>query len=136
MTRFLKLYAIGLPVFLLIDFVWLRLIARSFYQDQMGHLLRADVIWAAAVLFYLLFVVGIVLLAVWPALEHRSLPRAIWSGALLGLVAYAAYDLTNLAVLEGFPVIVAMVDMAWGAVLCASVSVITFLVARRLGMAS
>lgn len=129
-TRFLKLYAIALPVFLVIDFVWLRLIARQFYQNQLGHLLRSDVNWLAAVLFYLLFVVGIVLLAVWPALEQRSLARAAWLGALLGLVAYAAYDLTNLALLAGFPAVVAVVDLAWGAVLCASVSVITYLAAR------
>lgn len=129
-TRFLKLYAIALPVFLVIDFVWLRLIARQFYQNQLGHLLRSDVNWLAVVLFYLLFVVGIVLLAVGPALERRSLARAVWLGALLGLVTYAAYDLTNLAVLAGFPAVVAVVDLAWGAVLCASVSVITYLAAR------
>jgi uncharacterized membrane protein len=130
LLKFLKLYAIALPTFLVIDFIWLKFVARSFYQAQIGHLMRTDVNWIAAGVFYLLFVVGIVVLAVWPALERGRLARAISLGALLGLVAYAAYDLTNLAVLEGFPLMVAVVDMAWGAVLCATVSTITYSIAR------
>jgi uncharacterized membrane protein len=129
--NFLKLYAIALSAFLVIDFIWLKFIARSFYRAQLGHLLRSEVNWGAAIAFYLLFVVGIVVLVVGPAIERRSLKQALLLGALLGLVAYAAYDFTNLAVLEGFPLTVALVDVAWGAVLCASVSGITYLVASR-----
>jgi uncharacterized membrane protein len=69
--NFLKLYAIALPTFLVIDLVWLGLVARSFYQNQIGHLMRANVNWVAAIAFYLLFVVGIVVLVVWPAIEFR-----------------------------------------------------------------
>jgi len=94
---FLKLYIVAVVTFFIIDLVWLGVVARSFYQNQMGHLMRADVNWAAAIVFYLVFVVGIVVLAVWPAVERQSLGRAIALGALLGLVTYAAYDLTNLA---------------------------------------
>jgi uncharacterized membrane protein len=126
MNQFFRLYAIALPTFLVIDLVWLGLLARSFYQDQMGHLMRADVNWAAAFIFYLIFVVGIVVFVVWPALEGRSLARALALGALFGLVTYAAYDLTSLAVMEGFPLKMALVDLCWGAVLCASVSGITY----------
>jgi uncharacterized membrane protein len=122
----LKLYAVALPVFLVIDLVWLGVVARSFYQTRLGHLMRPNVNWTAALVFYLLFVVGIVVLAVWPAIERQSFMRALLLGALLGLVTYAAYDLTNLAVLEGFPLGVALVDIVWGAVLCASVSAITY----------
>lgn len=124
---FLKLYAIALPTFLVIDLVWLGVVARSFYQAQLGHLMRSDVNWIAAVAFYLLFVVGIVVLVVWPAIERQSLTRAILLGGLLGVVTYSAYDLTNLAVLDGFPLVVALVDVAWGAVLCGGVSAITYL---------
>jgi len=131
-TNFLKLYAVALPVFLVIDMIWLGVVARSFYQSQMGHLMRAQVNWVAAIVFYLLFVAGIVVLAVWPALERQSLAHALALGALLGLVSYAAYDLTNLATLEGFPLTVALVDLAWGAVLCATVSAITYRVSLRL----
>lgn len=128
LSTFLKLYAIALPTFLVVDLVWLGFVARSFYQDKLGHLLRADVNWYAAIVFYLLFVVGMVILVVWPAVERQSLTRAILLGALLGLVTYAAYDLTNLATMSGFPTVVAIVDMMWGAVLCATVCTVTYLV--------
>ena len=129
---FLKLYAVALTAFLIIDLIWLGVVARSFYQAQMGHLMRANVNWTAAIVFYLIFVSGIVVLVVWPAIERQSLTHAIVLGALLGLVTYAAYDLTNLATLEGFPLTVAVVDMVWGAVLCATVSSITYLTSVRL----
>lgn len=131
-TEFFKLYAVALVTFLVIDLIWLGVVARSFYRDQLGHLLRADVNWAAAMAFYVIFVAGIVVLVVGPAVEQQSLLRAVALGALLGLVTYAAYDLTNLATLKGFPAAVAAVDLAWGAVLCATVSAITYAAATRL----
>ena len=132
MSDFFKLYAVALTAFLIIDLIWLGVVARSFYQAQMGHLMRANVNWAAAILFYLIFVAGIVVLVVWPAIEQKSLAQAIVLGAVLGLVTYAAYDLTNLATLEGFPITVAIVDLVWGAVLCSTVSAVTYLVSAKL----
>ena len=126
----LRLYLIALPTFLVIDALWLGVLARSFYQAQLGHLMRPQVNWLAATAFYLVFVLGIVVLAVWPAIERQSLGHAILLGAQL--VAYAAYDLTNLAVLDGFPIVVALVDMAWGAILCASVSAVSYVLGARL----
>jgi uncharacterized membrane protein len=131
-SSFFRLYAVAITVFLMIDLLWLGVVARSFYQAQMGHLMRANVNWMAAVLFYLVFVSGIVVLVVFPALDRQSLTQAVVLGALFGLVTYAAYDLTNLATLEGFPVTVAIVDLVWGTVLCASVSAVTYLVGVRL----
>jgi uncharacterized membrane protein len=132
LSSFLKLYAVAVVTFLVVDLIWLGVLARSFYQEQLGHLLRANVNWAAAFVFYAIFVGGIVVLAVWPAVERQSLTHAVLLGALLGLVAYAAYDLTNLATLEGFPVTVAVVDLIWGSVLCATVSAVTYLASFRL----
>ena len=131
-TIFLKLYAIAIVTFFIIDLTWLGIVARSFYQEQMGHLIRASVNWSAALVFYAVFVVGIVVLAVWPAVEKQSLGHAVVLGALLGLVTYAAYDLTNLATLDGFPFKVVLVDMIWGTVLCATVSGITYLASTRM----
>ncbi|MFC1660692.1 DUF2177 family protein [Gemmatimonadota bacterium] len=131
-SSLLKLYAVALPTFLVIDLVWLGFIARSFYRTHLGHLMRANVNWVAAVVFYLVFVAGIVVLVVWPAIEQQSLVRALSLGALFGLVTYAAYDLTNLAVLEGFSLKIALVDLLWGTVLCAGVSAITYSVWARL----
>ena len=130
-SLFLKLYAVAFVTFMAIDLVWLGVVARSFYRAQLGPLMRPDVNWVAAVLFYLVFVAGIVVLAVWPAIERGSLAQAMALGALFGLVTYAAYDLTNLATLEGFPVRMVVVDMLWGTVLCTSISTITYLAAAR-----
>jgi uncharacterized membrane protein len=123
---------VAVATFLIIDLVWLGVVAKSFYQRQIGHLLRPDVNWAAAFAFYLIFVAGIVVLVVWPAVERQSLSHAVILGAVLGLVTYAAYDLTNLATLEGFPLTVAIVDLVWGSVLCATVSTVTYLASSRL----
>ena len=132
LTDFFKLYGVAVVTFLIIDMIWLGLVARSFYQAQMGHLMRANVNWAAAGVFYLVFVAGIVILAVRPAIENQSLTQALVLGAVLGLVTYAAYDLTNLATLEGFPLTVALVDLVWGTVLCSTVSAVTYLASRVL----
>jgi uncharacterized membrane protein len=129
---FFKLYAVAFVTFLVVDLIWLGVVARAFYQNHMGHLMRANVNWAAAIAFYAIFVCGIVVLVVWPAIERQSLGRALLYGVIFGLVTYAAYDLTNLATLEGFPMKVAIVDLAWGMVLCATISSITFLAWTRL----
>jgi len=131
MTEFFKLYGVAVVTFLIVDMIWLGFVARSFYQAQMGHLMRANVNWAAAIVFYLVFVAGVVILAVRPAIENQSLTQAVVLGAVLGLVTYAAYDLTNLATLEGFPLTVALVDLVWGTVLCSSVSTITYLASTK-----
>ena len=94
--------------------------------------MRAQVNWAAAMGFYLVFVLGIVMLVVWPAMERDSLGQALLLGALFGLVTYAAYDLTNLATLEGFPPLMVVVDLIWGMALCTGISSITYLASTRI----
>lgn len=128
-----KLYLIALPVFFAIDMVWLGLVAKGFYRQQIGDLMRSPVNWTAAIVFYLLFILGLVVFVITPAMERDSWVRALGYGALFGLIAYATYDLTNLATLRGWPVAVTVVDLIWGAVLAASVSVITYAIATRLG---
>ena len=131
MTTFIKLYLIAIPVFFVIDILWLGLVARGFYQDQIGPLLRDKVNWGAAVAFYLVFLAGVVVFVVLPAVERQSLQHALVYGALFGLVTYAAYDLTNLAVAKDWPLAVTLVDMAWGTVLTATVSGVTYWIAQR-----
>ena len=125
-------YAATLLAFLALDFLWLGAVARGFYRDQMGHLMRADVRWLPAFAFYALFVGAILVFVVLPAVERGSLGRAASLGAFFGLVTYATYDLTNLAVLQGFRTQLALVDMAWGTVLCTLVSMAGYAVATRL----
>ncbi|QQR77176.1 MAG: DUF2177 family protein [Candidatus Moraniibacteriota bacterium] len=131
---FIKLYAIALPVFLAIDMLWLGVVAKGFYAKQIGSLLKPDVNWTAAILFYLLFIVGLVVFIITPAIEKGSWTHALLFGALFGLVCYATYDLTNLAVAKDWPLLVTMVDLVWGAVLAASVSTITYFIAIKTGL--
>lgn len=131
----LKLYLIALPVFMALDGLWLGVVARRFYRDRIGWLLADKPDWLAAGLFYLLFVAGILFFVVQPALDKVSWRHALFAGAFFGLVTYAAYDLTNQALTRDWPVLVTVVDLAWGATLCATVAVATFAVARKLGVA-
>jgi len=97
---FLKLYFIALPVFFAIDMVWLGLVAKNFYAKYLGFLMTPNVNWVAALVFYLLFIVGLVLFVISPALEKQSWTHALFMGALFGLISYATYDLTNLATIK------------------------------------
>lgn len=128
---FLKLYGIALPVFFAIDMLWLAVVARSFYQNQIGFLMKTEVNWTAAIIFYLLFLVGLVVFVIEPAVAKKEWLQALGRGALFGLITYATYDLTNLAALKDWPFTVVWVDMIWGTVLAASVSVITYTIAVR-----
>jgi uncharacterized membrane protein len=131
---FLKLYCIALPIFFAVDMVWLGVAAKNFYAKHIGFLMKANVNWAAAILFYLLFIGGLVVFVVTPALEKGSWVRALLFGALFGLITYATYDLTNLATLKDWPLVVTVVDLIWGTVLAASVSVATYAVAKKIGL--
>jgi uncharacterized membrane protein len=128
---FIKLFLIALPVFFAIDMVWLVLVAKKFYQDQIGFLMRPDINWAAAIIFYLLFIAGLVTFVISPAVEKHSWSHAVLFGSFFGLLTYATYDLTNLATMKDWPLAVTIVDLIWGSVLAASVSVITYLIASK-----
>ncbi len=131
---FTKLYLIALPVFFAIDMVWLGLVAKNFYAKQLGYLMKSAPNWSAAIIFYLIFVVGLVVFVIAPAVESNSLQKAILLGALFGLISYATYDLTNFATIKDWPLIVTMIDLVWGTVVAASVSGITYFIASKLGL--
>lgn len=124
---FLTLYVMSVPVFFAIDMVWLGLVAKNFYRSQLGDLL-GDVQWPAAIIFYLVFLVGLTIFAIYPAAEKSSVQYGLVYGALFGFFTYATYDLTNLATLRHWPLSVSLVDMAWGAVLGGTVAAVTVLV--------
>lgn len=126
-------YAAAAVAFLAADALWLGFIARDFYRSQLGELMSPNPNLVAAAAFYALYVVGVVYFAVQPALAAGSWTTALVSGALLGLVAYGTYDLTNLAVTRGFPTAMALVDMAWGAVLTAISATVAYAAARTFG---
>ena len=132
LTRTAIVYAVTLPIFFAIDLVWLGVVAKNFYGPRIGHLLSAQVNWTAAILFYLVFITGIVFFAVRPALEVHSAVRALTHGALFGFVAYATYDLTNQATMRDWPAIVTVVDLVWGSVLSGSVAYLSYQVSSRI----
>lgn len=129
---FIKLFFIALPVFVVIDLTWLVLVARNFYKEHIGFLMRPDINLYAAIIFYLLFIAGLIVFVITPAKEMHSWSHALLYGALFGLITYATYDLTNLATVKGWPVLVTIVDLIWGTVLAGSVSVITYFLSEKL----
>jgi len=122
------LYLVCLGTFLAVDFFWLGIVARNFYRRELGELMAESTNWFAAVVFYLLFVVGIIVFVVNPSIEKGSLARTIGLGFLFGIITYATYDLTNLATLAGWSLRVTGVDLLWGGVLSAIVSTVGYLV--------
>jgi len=132
MMKYLKLYLVSLAAFFAIDMLWLGLVARSFYQQYLGFLIAPSPNWFAAIIFYLLFVVGILVFVVLPGLKANLLKTTLLRAALYGLITYATYDLTNLATLKDWPALLSMVDMLWGTALSVSVSYISFMTGKRL----
>lgn len=124
---YVKLYLATLAAFFVIDMLWLGLIARTFYRKYLGYIMTPNVNWGAAILFYLLFIVGILVFVVLPGLESGSLQNTLLRAALFGLVTYATYDLTNLATLKDWPLTVTIVDLLWGMVLSTAVSYVGFI---------
>jgi len=118
--QWLAAYLCALVCFLLLDASWLTLMGSRLYQPALGSLMSVDVDWLAAALFYVIYLVGILVFAIAPALEAGRAGSALGRGALLGLVAYATYDLTNQSTLQGWPWTVTLADMAWGAVVSGS----------------
>lgn len=126
MAQFFKLYGIAFVLFLVIDLIWLGLIAKNLYQNQIGTLLKTNTNWTAAIFFYLLFIGGLVFFAIQPSITSATLWKAMLYGALFGFMTYATYDLTNLATLEGWPIQITIIDLLWGSFLGASVSSLTY----------
>jgi len=129
---FLKLYLIAFVVFFVIDIIWLSLIAKDLYARYLGYLMAENVRWIAAIVFYLLFIAGLVVFVIQPAVLSGSWSEALVRGLFFGLVTYATYDLTNLATVRDWPLLITAVDLVWGTFLGGSVSLITFFVSRLL----
>jgi uncharacterized membrane protein len=130
--QLLIIYLITLAIFFLIDMVWLGVVAKGFYRRHLGSMLSPKVNWPAAILFYLLFIVGLIVFAIRPALAGGEPLKALFLGALLGLISYATYDLSNLATLKDWPLIVTIVDLVWGTVLGGAVSLVSAVFGRGL----
>jgi uncharacterized membrane protein len=126
------LYLITLAVFFVIDMIWLGFVAKDFYRKHLGSMLSPKINWAAALLFYMVFIAGLLIFVIRPALAQGEPLKALLLGGLFGLISYATYDLSNLATLKDWPVIVTFVDLVWGTTLGGLVSLSGALLGRWL----
>ncbi|KND50323.1 MAG: hypothetical protein AB198_01970 [Parcubacteria bacterium C7867-003] len=125
--NFILSYIATLIPLAILDSIWLLGIGKGFYAKHMSFLF-GKINLIPAVVFYPVYALGILLLAIWPAVTASSWTEALWRGALLGLVSYGAYDLTNQATIPNWPTIMTLVDMAWGMVVTALTSVIAYFI--------
>ena len=128
-------YLIALVVFLALDALWLGIVARSFYMSRIGELILDQPRWGIAVIFYALYVVGLVYFAIMPGLAAGSTGTAALNGALFGFFSYLTYNATNLSTLEGYDAVVAAVDTGWGTMLGATVAGVTVVLMGLFGLA-
>lgn len=128
----IRTYFIALGVFFLIDIIWLLVVSRKLYQKELGFLMSDRPNWIAAILFYLVFMVGVVFFVINPALEKDSWKYALFAGMLFGLITYSTYDLTNLATVKNWPLKITIIDLIWGTSLGGIVPLITFSITKAL----
>jgi len=125
-------YGIVLVIFFLIDMVWLGLIAKNLYAKYLGYLMAPNINWAAALIFYMIFILGLLVFIIQPALLEKDILKLILTAALFGLVTYATYDLTNLATVKDWPLLITFVDLAWGMSLSVLVSTLSYFILLKL----
>lgn len=130
--NYAALYGITLISFILLDSIWLGLIAKNLYATELKHLMTNQVKWGAAVLFYLLFIVGLIYFVIAPTLKSGGTHHLILAGALFGLVTYATYDLTNYATIKIFPLKIVVLDLMWGTFLSSAVSFVAYQIYSKL----
>ena len=119
-------------IFLAIDFIWLGVMTPRLYKPQLAAYMTDKFNLLPAILFYVLFTVGLMVLVVFPAVERGSIMRATLMGGLLGLVAYATYDLTNLSSIKNWPLVISVIDITWGTILSAITATLGYLITRAL----
>lgn len=132
MSIFLATYLLCLCIMLVIDSAWLFSVIDLLYRKNIGHLMAINLVWPAAIVFYLLYSLGVTIFIIMPGVQQsqKSLLEIFAYGALFGLVAYGTYDLTNHAVLRDWPLIVTVADMVWGALMTGSTSLLTVYIFR------
>jgi len=132
MTGYLKTFGVAFAAFITIDLIWLVFIANNLYKKYLGFIMRPSPNWIAAIIFYLLYLAGLVYFVIHPATEKGDWKFALFAGMFFGLVTYATYDLTNLATLKNWPVLITVIDLIWGTALGGLVSLITWWIVKSI----
>lgn len=130
--KYIYLYLITFVVFFVIDFIWLKFVASGFYSTKIGHLMASEPKLLPALIFYLIFVVGVIVFAVLPGYESQNLWKTIMLGALFGMLSYSTYDLTNLATLKDWPTSITIIDIIWGTSVSTTTSIAGYYIATLL----
>ena len=133
MWTFIRTYLITFSVFLAIDLVWLGFVAKDLYRRELGFLMADGTNWIAALAFYAIFILGMIVFVINPALIKGSWKYALLMGLFFGFITYSTYDLTNLATLKDWPIKITMIDLMWGTSLGGLVSTISFFIINWLG---
>jgi len=129
---YLKQFLITTFIFFSIDIFWLGVVAKKLYRHYIGHLMADSVFVSAAIVFYTVYIIGLLHFVIQPALSKGSLKYALLTGMFFGFITYATYDLTNLATLKEWPIKIVLIDMAWGTLLAGAVSSLSYMILNRL----
>ncbi len=129
--KYLLLFLITTLIFFAVDMLWLGVIAKNFYRDKLSFIFTGEVNWAPAIIFYLIYIAGILYFSILPGLDGGNWKMVLLNGAILGFLCYATYDLTNMATIKQWPLIVVFVDIAWGTLLTGTVAVLSYLAAVK-----
>lgn len=124
----IRIFIIAFVVFMAIDFIWLGFISKNLYNRELGPIKKDKINWTAAIVFYVMYIAGLSFFVISPALDRNSLVYSIYAGAIFGLVAYATYDLTNLATMKGFKLKITVIDLAWGTFVTSATSFLSYLI--------
>jgi len=133
MIALLKIYTVAFMAFIVIDLVWLGFIANNLYRKYLGFLMKPSPNWPVAIIFYLLYLTGVVFFVINPAIAKQSWRYALFTGMFFGFITYATYDLTNLATLKDWPPLITVIDLIWGTTLGGLVSLVTYLIITKTG---
>lgn len=126
----IKKFLVTIAVFFTIDIFWLAFVAKKLYQKYLGYIMTDEINSFAAFIFYIIFIVGMIVFVINPALAQESLKVALLLGLFYGFVTYATYDLTNLATLKNWPLTITVIDISWGTFLSGAVSTISYLILK------
>lgn len=132
MLTIIRDYLITFGAFIAVDLIWLVFIARGLYQKHLGYIMATNVNWTAALLFYAIFIAGMLFFVIHPALAKQTLQYALLAGAFFGLVTYATYDLTNLATLKDWPILITVIDLIWGSTVTALTCSLSYYIINRI----
>ena len=129
--KYIALFFITTLIFFAIDILWLGVIAKNFYRDKLSFIFTGEVNWQAAIIFYLIYIIGILYFAIIPGIHTGNWKIVLLNGAFLGFLCYATYDLTNMATIKQWPLSVVIIDIIWGTILTGSVALFSYLSATK-----